>query len=65
MAVEDTRIAGRSPRVEGPRPLNERLREAFVAGAEEASQRRLGRGLTDEELRRVLRRYPGDVDPGR
>ena len=25
------------------------------------SRRRLGRGLTDEELERVLRRYPGDV----
>ena len=41
--------------------LNKRLREAFIAGAEEDSRRRLGRGLTAEELERVLRRYPGDV----
>ena len=41
--------------------LNERLRAAFVAGAEEDSRRRLGRGLTRDELERVLRRYPGDV----
>jgi hypothetical protein len=41
--------------------LNERLRAAFLAGAEEESQRRLGRGLTRDELDRVLRRYPGDV----
>ena len=40
--------------------LNERLRHAFLEGAEEDSQR-LGRGLTAEELERVLRRYPGDV----
>jgi hypothetical protein len=44
------------------RRLNERLRAAFIAGAEEDSQRRLGRGLTAEELERVLRRYPGDVE---
>ena len=41
--------------------LNRRLRIAFIAGAEEDSRSTLGRGLTDEELRRVLRRYPGDV----
>jgi hypothetical protein len=41
--------------------LNERLRAAFIAGAEEDSRRRLGRGLTPDELERVLRRYPGDV----
>jgi hypothetical protein len=41
--------------------LNQRLRRAFIAGAEEDSRRRLGRGLTAEELERVLRRYPGDV----
>jgi hypothetical protein len=44
-----------------PRRLNERLRAAFIEGAEEESRRRLGRGLTREELERVLRRYPGDV----
>jgi hypothetical protein len=41
--------------------LNERLRQAFIEGAEEDSRRRLDRGLTAEELERVLRRYPGDV----
>jgi hypothetical protein len=41
--------------------LNKRLREAFIAGAEEDSRRRLGRGLTAEDLERVLRRYPGEV----
>ena len=41
--------------------LNERLRAEFIAGAEEDSRRRLGRGLTAMELERVLRRYPGDV----
>jgi hypothetical protein len=41
--------------------LNQRLRQAFIDGAETDSRRRLGRGLTAEELERVLRRYPGDV----
>jgi hypothetical protein len=35
--------------------LRERLRAEFIAGAEEDSRRRLGRGLTAEELERVLR----------
>ena len=41
--------------------LNRRLRIAFIAGAEERSRRELGRGLSEEELERVLRRYPGDL----
>lgn len=41
--------------------LNRRLRQAFVEGTEEDSRRRLGRGLTDEELERVLWHYPGDA----
>jgi len=41
--------------------LNKRLRAAFIEGAEEDSWRRLGRGLTAEELDRVLWHYPGDV----
>jgi hypothetical protein len=41
--------------------LNRRLRVAFIAGAEERSRREVGRGLSEEELERVLRRYPGDV----
>jgi hypothetical protein len=43
------------------RALNEKLRRAFVEGAEERSQRELGRPLTTEELRRILPRYPGDL----
>ena len=34
---------------------------ASIAGAEEDSRRRLGRGLTAEEYEQVLRRYPGDM----
>ncbi|MBA3529186.1 MAG: hypothetical protein H0T91_07765 [Propionibacteriaceae bacterium] len=41
--------------------LERRLRAAFIQGAEEDSRRRLGRGLTRDELERVLRRYPGEV----
>jgi hypothetical protein len=41
--------------------LNQRLRQAFISGAEADSRRRLGRGLTAEELERVLWHYPGDV----
>jgi hypothetical protein len=41
--------------------LNKRLRQAFIDGAETDSRRRLGRGLTAEELERVLWHYPGDV----
>ena len=33
----------------------------FVAMAEEVSRRQLGRGLTPEELERVLRRYRGEL----
>jgi hypothetical protein len=43
------------------RELNRRLRAAFIAGAEERSRREAGRGLTEQELERVLRRYPGDL----
>jgi len=43
------------------RRLRELRRADFLAGAEEESRRRLGRGLTSEELGRVLRRYPGDL----
>ena len=41
--------------------LNRKLRLAFLRGAEERSQAALGRPLTEDELRRVLRQYPGDV----
>jgi hypothetical protein len=43
------------------RDLNGRLRIAFIAGAEARSRETMGRGLTDEELERVIERYPGDV----
>jgi hypothetical protein len=41
--------------------LNRRLRLAFLRGAEERSVREEGRGLTADELRCVLARYPGDL----
>ena len=41
--------------------LNQRLRQAFIEGAEEDSRRRLGRGLTAEELERILWHFLGDV----
>jgi hypothetical protein len=41
--------------------LNRRLRIAFIAGAEERSRETMGRGLSEEELGRVIERYPGDV----
>jgi hypothetical protein len=43
------------------RTLNRELRAAFLAGAEERSRRQQARGLTEAELRAVLRRYPGDL----
>jgi hypothetical protein len=36
------------------------LCQAFIAGALADSRRRLGRGLSADELERVLWRYPGD-----
>ncbi len=41
--------------------LNRKLRQKFVAGAEERSRRELGRGLTPDEMDRILKRYPGDL----
>jgi hypothetical protein len=62
LGVHDGSINDAGAREVDPRRrLNHRLRAAFIAGAEEDSRRRLGRGLTREELERVLRRYPGDV----
>jgi hypothetical protein len=40
------------------RRLKERLRQAFVEGAEEHSRQSAGRELTDAERQRVLKRYP-------
>jgi len=59
--VDDSRARAASAEHERRARLNQRLRQAFVEGAEEGSRRRLGRGLTAEELERVLRRYPGDL----
>jgi hypothetical protein len=41
--------------------LNRRLRATFIEGAEQRSREAHGRGLSDEELRKVVRRYPGDL----
>jgi hypothetical protein len=42
------------------RELDRRLRAAFLAGAEEHSRATLGRGLSEDELRRVIGRFPRD-----
>jgi len=41
--------------------LNQRLRQAFIEGAEVDMRRRLSRGLTAEEMERELLGYPGDI----
>jgi hypothetical protein len=41
--------------------LNQKLRLAFIAGAEERARHTMGRPLSADELRRVLCRYPGDL----
>lgn len=51
----------RAPLSDRRHRLNERLRAAFLAGAEEEWRNRNGRAMTDEQLARVLPRYPGDV----
>ena len=40
--------------------IEQRARQAFLSGAEERSRRVLDRGMADDEVRRVIRRYPGD-----
>ena len=62
----DDRLRG-VPKPDGGRleELNRRLRQAYLQGAEEDSQKRLGRGLTGEELERALRHYLGDVPESR
>ena len=42
--------------------LNQRLRQSFIEGAEVDMRRLLGRGLTAEELERVLWHYLGDIE---
>jgi hypothetical protein len=55
------------PKPDGGRleELNRRLRHAYVAGAEEQAQGAEGRGLTADELERVLGHYPGDAERGK
>jgi hypothetical protein len=43
------------------REINRRLRAAFLRGAERQSSRERGRGLTEDELRLIMGRYPGDI----
>ena len=59
--VDDLKARAASGDQERRERLDKRLRATFVEGAEEDSRRRLGRGLTAEELERILWRYPGDV----
>jgi hypothetical protein len=59
--VDDLKAQAASADHERRKRLNKRLRAAFIEGAEEDSRRRLDRGLTREELERVLWRYPGDI----
>jgi len=40
--------------------INEKARRAFLEGAAEEWARANGRPPTEEELRRILARYPGD-----
>jgi hypothetical protein len=59
-AVEDRKPTADTDQERRDR-LNQRVRQAFIEGAEVDSRRLLGRGLTAEEMERVLRRYPGDM----
>lgn len=61
MASEEPLPKGDEGRRSRRAELNRKLRQEFVAGAEERSRRELGRGLTPDELERVLKRYPGDL----
>lgn len=45
--------------------LNERLRQVFVAGAEEQSRQSRGRTLSADELKRIQDRYPGNLEHDR
>ena len=59
--MDDLKARAASADQERCERLKKRLRAAFIEGAERDSRRRLGRGLTAEELERILWRYPGDV----
>lgn len=41
--------------------LNQRLRAAFLAGAERASRRATGRGLIEDEMLSLMPEYPADL----
>jgi hypothetical protein len=55
----DDRLRG-VPQPDGSRmeERERRYRQAYVTGAEEWSRERLGRGLSQDELERVIRRLP-------
>jgi hypothetical protein len=59
--VDDLKAKAASADQKRRERLNQRLRAALIEGAEEDSRRRLGRGLTAEELEQIFWRYPGDV----
>ena len=65
VAVEDREAEVLDAEHERRARLNQRLRQAFIEGAEVDMRRVLGRGLTADELERVLRHYPGDVEERR
>jgi hypothetical protein len=64
---------GENPRMDAQHPSRqkgrhtrvspERLRLAFLEGAEEHSRATLGRGLTHEELQRIIARFPAEASP--
>lgn len=47
------------------RKLNLRLPAAFIGGTEESPRAALGRGLTIEDSRLIIRHYPGDLSERR
>ena len=59
--MDDLKARAASADQERRARLNQRLRQAFIEGAEEDSRRRLGRGLTAEELEQIPWHYPGDI----
>ena len=54
----DDRLRG-VPQPDGSRmeERERRFRQAYLAGAEESSRDRLGRGLNEDELERVIERF--------
>jgi len=58
--MDDLKARAASADLERRERLNQRLRQAFIEGAEEEWRRREGRPTTAQELERVLRHFPGD-----